>query len=139
MRRDNQPEPITSTTTTTKFIYTEYNLNRMIEIIADEEGFENVYLLKQLAWHESRYMKYPEILEKNGWYSRGLFHFRVSTLVEQASKYELIPRDTTIEQGKVLVYNIELQIRTVCRMGNDDLRLIKKHWVNSYNKIYMCY
>ena len=138
MRRDNQPEPITSTTTTTKFIYTEYNLNRMIEIITAEEGFDNVYLLKELAYHESRYMKYPEIVDVNGWMSRGLFHFQTATFIEQASKFNLIPKDTTTEQGIILVQDVELQIRTICRMGNDDMRTVRNKWYNSWNKIYMC-
>jgi len=130
--------PISTTTTTTKFIYTEYNLNRMIEDIAEQEDFSNVYLLKQLAWHESRYLKYPEIVDTNGWMSRGLYHFQTSTFIEQASKYGLIPEDTTTEQGIILVQDVELQIRTVCRMGNDDMRLIRNKWWNSWNKIYMC-
>ena len=135
--KPNETLPVT-TTTTTKFIYTEYNLNRMIEIIADEEGFENVYLLKQLAWHESRYMKYPEIVDVNGWMSRGLFHFQTATFIEQASKFNLIPKDTTTEQGIILVQDVELQIRTICRMGNDDMRTVRNKWYNSWNKIYMC-
>ena len=113
MRRDNQPEPITSTTTTTKFIYTEYNLNRMIEIIADEEGFENVYLLKQLAYHESRYLEHDKILDTNGYFSYGLLHFQLYTFLEQAEKYGVIPEDTSLEQGRILIMNPELQLRTI--------------------------
>ena len=55
MRRDNQPEPITSTTTTTKEIeWTEENLNLLIEKIAKEEHFEDTYLLKRLVELESQ-------------------------------------------------------------------------------------
>ena len=138
MRQNNQPQPPISTTTTTtiEFIYTEYNLNQMIEKIADEEHFENVSLLKQLARIESQYLKYPEIVDVNGWMSRGLFHFQTATFIEQASKYNLIPKDTTTEQGIILVQDVELQIRTICRMGNDDMNFIRKHWRTSWRKIY---
>ena len=126
----------TTTTTTTIVEWTEESINNLIEQVAHEEGFENVYLLKQLAFYESRYLKYPEVLEHNGWYSRGLFHFRTSTLIEQGVKYGVIPEDTTIEEALILIYNPELQIRIVCRMGNDDMKYIKQHWLNSWNKIF---
>ena len=128
--------PTTTTTTTIEFIYTKENLNQMIEKIADEEDFENVYLLKRLAEIESQYLTYPEIVENNGWYSRGVLHYRTSTFLEQGIKYGVIPKDTTIEEALVLTYNPELQIRIACRMGNENIRLIRQHWVNSYNKIY---
>ena len=93
VRQNIKPNPVISTTTTTKeFIWNEQTLNQAIEIIADEEGFDDIFLLKELARIESQYLKHPEVLENNGWYSRGLFHFRVSTLIEQASKYNLIPK-----------------------------------------------
>jgi hypothetical protein len=78
-------------------------------------------------------MKYPEIVDVNGWMSRGLFHFQTSTFIEQASKFNLIPKDTTTEQGIILVQDVELQIRTICRM---DMKTIRQKWFNSYNKIY---
>ena len=62
MRNSIKPEPPASTTTTTKeFIWNEQTLNQAIEIIADEEGFEDIYLLKQLARIESQYLKHPTI------------------------------------------------------------------------------
>ena len=134
VRQNIKPNPVISTTTTTKeFIWNEQTLNQAIEIIADEEGFEDIYLLKQLARIESQYLKHPEILDVNGWMSRGLFHFQTSTFIEQASKFGLIPKDTTIEQGIILVQNVELQIRTICRM---DRKTIRQKWWNSWNKIY---
>jgi len=104
--------------------------------VANEEGFEDTYLLKQLAYHESRYLKYPEVLEKTGWYSRGLLHYRTSTFLEQGIKYGVIQKGTTIKQALILIYNPELQVRIICRMGNDNRRLIRQHWQNSWNKIY---
>jgi len=140
VRQNIKPNPVISTTTTTKeFIWNEQTLNQAIEIIADEEGFEDIYLLKQLARIESQYLKHPEILDVNGWMSRGLYHFQTATFIEQASKFGLIPEDTTTEQGIILVQNVELQIRTICRMGNDDMRTVRNKWYNSWNKIYMCY
>ena len=140
VRQNIKPNPVISTTTTTKeFIWNEQTLNQAIEIIADEEGFEDIYLLKQLARIESQYLKHPEILDVNGWMSRGLFHFQTATFIEQASKFNLIPKDTTTEQGIILVQDVELQIRTICRMGNDDMRTVRNKWYNSWNKIYMCY
>jgi len=139
VRQNIKPNPVISTTTTTKeFIWNEQTLNQAIEIIADEEGFEDIYLLKQLARIESQYLKHPEILDVNGWMSRGLYHFQTATFIEQASKFGLIPEDTTTEQGIILVQNVELQIRTICRMGNDDMRTVRNKWYNSWNKIYMC-
>ena len=134
VRQNIKPNPVISTTTTTKeFIWNEQTLNQAIEIIADEEGFEDIYLLKQLARIESQYLKHPEILDVNGWMSRGLYHFQTATFIEQASKFELIPEDTTTEQGIILVQNVELQIRTICRM---DRKTIRQKWWNSWNKIY---
>jgi len=134
VRQNIKPNPVISTTTTTKeFIWNEQTLNQAIEIIADEEGFEDIYLLKQLARIESQYLKHPEILDVNGWMSRGLYHFQTATFIEQASKFGLIPEDTTTEQGIILVQNVELQIRTICRM---DRKTIRQKWWNSWNKIY---
>ena len=134
VRQNIKPNPVISTTTTTKeFIWNEQTLNQAIEIIADEEGFEDIYLLKQLARIESQYLKHPEILDVNGWMSRGLYHFQTATFIEQASKFGLIPEDTTTEQGIILVQNVELQIRIICRM---DRKTIRQKWWNSWNKIY---
>jgi len=137
MRHSTSQTPPTSTTTTTTLIeWNKENLDILIERIADEEEFEDTYLLKQLAYHESRYLKYPEVLEKTGWYSRGLLHYRTSTFLEQGIKYGVIQEGTTIKQALILIYNPELQVRIICRMGNDDRRLIRQHWQNSWNKIY---
>lgn len=139
MRRSDRPEPPVTTTTTTTTIpieWNEENLNILIEQISKEENFEDVFLLKELARIESQYLKYPEILERNGWWSRGLMHFRTSTFLEQGIKYGVIQEGTTTEEALILTYNPELQIRIVCRMGKENIRFIRQHWVNSYNKIY---
>jgi hypothetical protein len=134
----SQPTETTTTTTTTIVEWTEENLNLLIEQTSEEEKFDNVYLLKQLAFHESHFLKYPEVIEHNGWYSRGLFHFRTSTFIQEGIKYGVISKDTTTEEALILTYNPELQIRIVCRMGNDNMNYIRQHWVNSWAKIF-CY
>lgn len=134
-QQTDQPQPPTTTTTTT-IEWNEENLNNLIEQVAREENFEDIFLLKELAEIESQYLKYPEIVEHTGWYSRGLLHFRTSTLIEQGEKYGVIPKGTTIKEGLVLTYNPELQLRIICRMGNDNREFIRQHWWNSWNKIY---
>ncbi|NMA50084.1 MAG: hypothetical protein GX947_10050 [Tissierellia bacterium] len=128
---------ITPTSTTTiPTEWNEENLRPLIEKVAGEEGFSQVDLLNQLAFHESRWMLYDEILDVNGYFSRGLFHFQLYTFLEQAKLYKVIPKETDIEEGKVLVMNPELQIRTICRMGNNSLKNIERHWVLSWIKIH---
>ena len=137
MRQDNKPQPIISTTTTTTTIkWNEKNLNLLIEKIAREENFENVFLLKELAKHESRYLTYDKILDVNGYYSYSLFHFQLYTFLEQAKLYKVIDEDTDLDTGRILIMNPELQLRTICRMN---LETIRKKWYNSWNKIYLCY
>jgi len=141
VRQNIKPNPVISTTTTTIELIelNEHNLNLLIERIAKEENFENVFLLKQLAYHESRYLEHDKILDTNGYFSYGLLHFQLYTFLEQAEKYGVIPEDTSLEQGRILIMNPELQLRTICRMGNDDIRTVRNKWYNSWNKIYMCY
>jgi len=135
MRGSVKPEPPVSTTTTTtkEFIWNEQTLNQAIEIVADEEGFEDVYLLKQLAYHESKYLEHDKILDINGYYSYGLLHFQLYTFLEQAKIYKVIPENTDLEQGRILIMNPELQLRTICRM---DRKTIRQKWYHSWNKIY---
>ena len=134
--KTKQGETITEPTTIIKPIeWNEETLTTLIEKVAGEEGFTQVDLLNQLAFHESRWLLYDEIIDTNGYYSRGLFHFQLYTFLEQAKKYGVIPNDTDEEQGKILIMNPELQIRTICRMGNNDIYNIKKHWVLSWRKI----
>jgi len=135
MRGSVKPEPPVSTTTTTtkEFVWNEQTINQAIEIVADEEGFEDVYLLKQLAYHESRYLEHDKILDTNGYYSYGLLHFQLYTFLEQAKLYKVIPEDTDLEQGRILIMNPELQLRTICRM---DRKTIRQKWYHSWNKIY---
>ena len=134
MRRDNQPEPITSTTTTTKEIeWTEENLNLLIEKIAKEENFEDTYLLKRLVEIESQYLKYPKIIDTNGYFSYSILHFQLYTFLEQAEKFGVIPEDTDLDTGRILIMNPELQLQTICRM---DRKTIRQKWFNSWNKIY---
>jgi len=130
-----QTIPIPTSTTTIPTEWNEENLKLLIEKIAGEEGFEQVDVLNQLASLESNWMLYDEILDVNGYFSRGIFHFQLYTFLEQAEKYGVIPKGTSIEEGRILVMNPELQIRTICRMGNDSLDNIKKHWVLSWLKI----
>lgn len=71
---------ITPTSTTTiPTEWNEENLRPLIEKVAGEEGFSQVDLLNQLAFHESRWMLDHEILDVNGYFSRGLFHFQLYT------------------------------------------------------------
>ena len=128
----NQQSPIT-TTTTIQEQWNEDNLNTLIEKIAKEESFESVYLLKELAKYESRYMIYDKILDVNGYYSYGLLHMQLYTFLEQAKLYKVIDEDVDLEEGRILIMNPELQLRTICRM---DLETIRKKWYNSWNKIY---
>lgn len=125
-----------TSTTTIPTEWNEKNLRPLIEKVAGEEGFSHVDLLNQLAFHESRWMLYDEILDVNGYFSRGLFHFQLYTFLEQAKLYKVIPQETDIEEGKVLVMNPELQLRTICRMGNNSLKNIERHWVLSWIKIH---
>jgi len=132
------PEPPVTTTTTTTIIseWTQDSLNIAIETIANEEQFEDIDLLKQLAYHESRYLLYPKIIDTNGYYSYGLFHFQLYTFMEQAKLYKVIPQETTLEGGRILIMNPKLQIKTICRMGNDNINNIRNHWRLSWWKIY---
>jgi len=136
-----KPEPSASTTTTTTTLITwnKDNLNLLIEKISKEEHFEDTYLLKRLVELESQYLKYPKIVDTNGYYSYSILHFQLYTFLEQAEKFGVIPEDTTLEDGRILIMNPELQLRTICRMGNDDMRTVRNKWYNSWNKIYMCY
>ena len=130
----NQQSPITTTTTTIQ--WTEEKLDLLIEKIAKEENFEDTFLLKQLAYHESRYLEHDKILDVNGYYSYGLLHYQLYTFLEQAKLYKVIAEDTDLDTGRILIMNPELQLRTICRMN---LETIRKKWYNSWNKIYLCY
>ena len=129
----NQPQPIVSTTTTTIIEWNETNLNLLIEKIAKEENFEDTFLLKQLAYHESKYLKHDKILDTNGYYSYGVLHFQLYTFLEQAEKFGVISEDTDLDVGRILIMDPELQLRTICRM---DRKTIRQKWYNSWNKIY---
>jgi len=134
MRSNIKPEPLTTTTTTTTTIeWNEENLNLLIERVAREENFERVYLLKELAYHESRYLEYDKILDVNGYYSYGLLHMQLHTFLEQAKLYKVIEEDVDLDEGRILIMNPELQLRTICKMN---MNTIRRKWFNSWNKIY---
>ena len=116
--------------------WNESSLKETIKYIANEEQFGNVQLLERLAYHESRFLLYPKIMDTNGYYSYGLFHFQLNTFLEQAKKYDVIPQETTLDEGRHLIMNPILQLRTICRMGNDNILNIKKHWQLSWDKIH---
>ena len=129
----SQTPPVTTTTTTIQEEWTEETLNLLIERIAREENFERVYLLKELAYHESRYLTYDKILDVNGYYSYGLLHFQLYTFLEQAKLYKVIEEDVDLDTGRILIMNPKLQLQTICRM---DRKTIRQKWFNSWNKIY---
>ena len=130
--KPNETLPVTTTTTTIQE-WNKESLDILIEKVAEEENFEDTYLLKRLVEIESQYLKYPKIVDTNGYFSYSILHFQLYTFIEQAEKFGVIPEDTDLDTGRILIMNPVLQLQTICRM---DRKTIRQKWFNSWNSIY---
>ena len=88
--------------------------------------------LAVLEWCESRGIPNIKTLDSNSKYSYGAFQFQMATFLDYGKKYNLIPASTTPAQGKLLIFDYELQKKLATKMLEDSL---ESHWRVCYRKI----
>ena len=97
---------------------------------AYEEG-QREQLLKTLAWHESYGGKVRKILDTNGKFSYGLYHFQVDTVIDLYRRYygQRITPDRALE----IANNDDL----ATKLAYDAIFVHneKRHWTNSFKKM----
>lgn len=94
--------------------------------ISSELQYGKPKFLIALARHESVFLKYPQIIDSNGKFSIGLFHFQQASFDRYCWKKYFIGND---------IMDIDTQIKCVIKMDRENKNLIAKNWVLSYKKI----
>ncbi|MDD5220840.1 MAG: hypothetical protein PHV11_09755 [Candidatus Bipolaricaulis sp.] len=104
--------------------WNQTTLEQMIYAISKEEGFDNPKLLIALARHESIFLKVPKILDTNGKWSLGLYHWQRNSFDDYCiEKYNLSDD----------IMNPVIQTRCSIRAIKDGH--LKDLWHNSAKKI----
>lgn len=92
---------------------------------------EREQILKTLAMHESLNGQKRKILDTNGKYSYGLYHFQLDTVVDMYRRYYKI--NITYERALEIANDDEL----ATKLAYDAIFKFneKRHWLNSFKKM----
>lgn len=72
------------------------------------------------------------VLDSNNKYSYGGLQFQLGTFMSFGKKYNILPKEFTEAEGKLLIHNISVQRAIAKEMLDDKLSY---HWANCVRKI----